>query len=53
MTDMNHRRAEIGFAGVTNGAYLIAVGRSQGQQLDTYEVFENLDGADIFTGAWN
>ena len=51
MTDMNHRRAEFGLAGVSNGEYLIALAGWQGQQLDTYETFA-ADGEDGLTGVW-
>ena len=52
MTDMNHRRAEFGLAGVANGEYVIAIAGWQGGQLDTYETFEPLDQEDPFTGVW-
>ena len=52
MTDMNHRRAEFGLAGVENGDYVLAVGGWQGGQLDTYETFEATEGTDGLEGAW-
>jgi len=52
MSDMNHRRAEFGLAGVANGEYLIALAGWQGQQLDTYETFTP-DGEDGLSGVWD